>query len=169
MIDHPIYTPEPHMVRRDQLSSSNGQRLSVSIGIRRQARRPRHGRDARAIHQTDHPPRRAAPDRAACRLDHLRDGAARRIPPPLCPYDPMRGLGSQRSGSLAGRAQTSHGKRLDAARASPRRPQAPKPPHQSAGSGTSIGIDGGMRTGRCFRPATQASMISAHSCIMCRR
>ena len=82
---------------------------------------------------------------------------------------PMRGLGSQRSGSVAGRAPTGHGERLDAARASPGRPQAPKPPRQSAGSGTSIGIVGGMRTGRCFRPATQASMISAHSCIMCRR
>lgn len=40
---------------------------------------------------------------------------------------------------------------------------------QSAGSGARIGIDGGMRVGRCVLPSTQASMISDHSCIMCRR
>jgi transposase len=41
-------------------------------------------------------------EREAGRLDHLRDGAARRISPPLCPHDTMRGLGSRRSRSLAG-------------------------------------------------------------------
>ena len=34
---------------------------------------------------------------------------------------------------------------------------------------TSSGIDGGLRTGMCFSPATQASTMSDHSCIMWRR
>ena len=42
-------------------------------------------------------------------------------------------------------------------------------PGQSAGSGSKSGIDGGMRLGQYFWPATQASMMFDHSCIMCRR
>ena len=39
----------------------------------------------------------------------------------------------------------------------------------SAGSGSSSGIEGGMSTGTRFLPATQASMMSDHSCIIWRR
>lgn len=42
-------------------------------------------------------------------------------------------------------------------------------PGSIAGSGSSNGIEGGMSTGTRFLPATQASMMSDHSCIMWRR
>ncbi len=42
-------------------------------------------------------------------------------------------------------------------------------PGSIAGSGSSSGIEGGMSTGTRFLPATQASMMSDHSCIIWRR
>ena len=42
-------------------------------------------------------------------------------------------------------------------------------PVQSAGSGSSTGIEGGISVGTYFRPLIQASTMSDHSCIMCRR
>lgn len=41
--------------------------------------------------------------------------------------------------------------------------------NQRAGSGSRIGIDGGISVGTYFLPPTQASTISDHSCIMWRR
>ena len=38
-----------------------------------------------------------------------------------------------------------------------------------AGSGSNNGIEGAMSTGTRFLPTTHASMISDHSCIICRR
>jgi prophage regulatory protein len=46
---------------------------------------------------------------------------------------------------------------------------APRPPRQSAGSGSRTGIEGGISVGTYFRPFIQASTMSDHSCIMCRR
>ena len=57
----------------------------------------------------------------------------------------------------------------DCPRAASRCHATPSPAGQRAGSGAKIGIDGGMSTGTCFLPSTQASKMSDHSCIMCRR
>ena len=51
----------------------------------------------------------------------------------------------------------------------PRRETTSGPPGQRAGSGSKIGIDGGMSVGTYFLPSTQASKMSDHSCIICRR
>ena len=57
----------------------------------------------------------------------------------------------------------------DRPRAISRRQATAIAPGSSAGSGSSSGIEGGMSTGTRFLPATQASMMSDHSCIMWRR
>lgn len=49
------------------------------------------------------------------------------------------------------------------------RHQAQVPPSQRAGSSAIDGITVGSSVGTYFRPSTQASTVSAHSCIMWRR
>ena len=120
---------------------------------------------AEDIYQADHPAASAARDGAACRQHDLRDGAARRISAALRPLAPLRRLGPGGGRSLAGLAPISP----DRPRAISRCQATAIAPGSRAGSGSSSGIEGGMSTGTRFLPATQASMMSDHSCIIWRR
>ena len=91
------------------------------------------------------------------------------FPPPLCADAAMRCMGSGRGRGLADRA-SGNGPPLDhRPGAASRRAQAQGAAGQIAGSSASIGIEGATSTAIRFCPATQASTMSDHSCIMCRR
>ena len=125
----------------------------------------RDGQGTRGYAQEDHPQATASRDGPACRQHHLRNGAARRISTALRPLAPRRRLGLGGGGSLAGFPPISP----DCPRAASGRQATAIAACSSAGSGSSSGIEGGMRTGTRFLPDTQASMTSDHSCIMWRR
>ena len=161
----PIIVPRPSITLRVQVGSSIAQPLSVSIGTERQTWRQGHGREARADHQSDHPPPRAAPNRATRRLDDLRDGAARGVPKTLCTISAVRRVGSGGGRSLAAGAAICARQPRTVTRCQ----ATALAPSSRAGSGSNIGIEGGMRTAGRFFPATQASMMSDHSCIIWRR
>lgn len=117
------------------------------------------------IDQTDDPQKSAPPDGAACRQHHLRNGAARRISAALRPLAPLRRLGPGGGRSVASFTPIYP----NCPRAISRRQATAIAPGSRAGSGSSSGIEGGMSTGTRFLPATQASTMSDHSCIMWRR
>lgn len=122
----------------------------------------RDGSTWRHASQTHYSQAPIARDRAARRKYDLRNGTARRVSAALRPFPQVRGLGLGRSRSLVGIASS----RAHSPRATSGSQATPHPTRQRAGSGTKRGIAGGMSTGTCFRPATQASMMSDHSCIM---
>ncbi len=99
------------------------------------------------------------------RQHDLRDGTARRVPATLRAFATMCRVGSERSRSMARVAAI----RAHTSCATSRRHATALSAGESAGSSSKSGIDGGMRTGAYFWPATQASMMFDHSCIMCRR
>lgn len=125
----------------------------------------RHGGEIREFNQAHDTAASVAGNGPTRRQHDLRDGTARRVPATLRAFASMRRVGSERSRSMARvtaiRAHTSC--------ATPRRYATALSAGESAGSSSKSGIDGGMRTGTYFWPATQASMMFDHSCIMCRR
>lgn len=124
-----------------------------------------NGAESGDVDKTNYSKTPIARDGAPCRQHNLRNGTARRISATLRSFAALRGLGPRGSRSLAGRAPI----HPNCPRAISRCQAMALTPGSIAGSGSSNGIEGGMSTGTRFLPATQASMMSDHSCIMWRR
>ena len=163
--DHPILIPAPSAFLSTQTTSSIFRRRWLSLASTRNRREIRHGVERRETDQAHDTAASVAGNGPARRQHDLRDGTARRVPATLRALATMRRMGSERSRSMACvtaiRAHTSC--------ATPRRYSTALSAGESAGSSSKSGIDGGMRTAAYFWPATQASMMFDHSCIMCRR
>src|SRR3546814_11687647 len=112
----------------------------------------------------DHPSTAAARNGAARRQHNLRNGAARGISAAVCTLAALRRLGSGGDRSLASLAQVGP----YYPRAVARCQATALAPSSRAGSGSNIGIEGGMSTGARSLPSAQASMLSDHSCLILR-
>lgn len=151
----PISSPRPSSPLWRSERSSVLQSLSLSISLANW-RGDDHGPNCGNTDPADDPQAAAARDGAAGGQHDLRDGAARRVPAPLCAFAEMRRLGFGRG---RGVARVSPIKAYPTCSASGCR-SAAHAPRQSEGSSARSGIDGGMRTGVCFSPTTQASTMS---------
>ena len=161
----PISIPSPSSSPQTNARSSIVRRRLLSIGRQFETHGIRHGVESRDIDQAHDTAASVTGNGASRRQHDLRDGAAWRVSATLRALATMCRMGFERSGGMAHLATV----RAHHPRATSRCYATALSAGESAGSSSKSGIDGGMRTGTYFRPATHESMMFDHSCIMCRR